>query len=164
MSLSIHPLVQAHIRHHLESAYPYEACGFLLGYEKNGQREVLRAVEADNKSTDNQRRRFVIDGVEYMRVEKQALKEGFTLLGIYHSHPDHPAIPSEHDLEYAQSFFSYLILSIHNGKSVDTRSYQLQDGIFSEEIILNNVKTEIEDQLPIATQSSILMPRHDGAV
>jgi proteasome lid subunit RPN8/RPN11 len=80
-----------------------------------------------------------------MKIEKQALKEGLSLLGIYHSHPDHPAIPSIHDLEFAQPYFSYFIHSINAGKLTDTRSYRLQNGKFVEE---NLSVTENRNSVP----------------
>ncbi|MFZ1675931.1 MAG: M67 family metallopeptidase [Saprospiraceae bacterium] len=123
------------IQSQLESSYPHEACGFILGHEHKGKRRITKSIEVENKSVENQRRRFIIDPLDYMKVERQALKEGLILLGIYHSHPDHPAIPSIHDLEFAQPFFSYLIHSINSGKLTDTRSYRLQNGKFVEEII-----------------------------
>lgn len=133
MNTSIEQEALLAIRLHLESAYPFEACGFLLGTEKNRNRIISRTIEVENKSNENQRRRFIMDPLDYLRTEKLALKEGLALLGIYHSHPDHPAIPSIHDLEFAQPFFSYFILSISSGKLADTRSYRLFDGKFIEE-------------------------------
>ena len=112
MNTSIDQGSMGTIQSHLEASYPFEACGFLIGFERDNKRLITRSIEVDNKSTQNQRRRFVIDPLDYLRTEKLALKEGLTLLGIYHSHPDHPAIPSVHDLEYAQPFFSYFIFSI----------------------------------------------------
>ncbi len=124
-------LIQIH--KHLESAYPYEACGFLLGSDKGRKRYITEIIEVENISTENQKRRFVIDPREYLKAERYASKEGLHLLGIYHSHPDHPAIPSVHDLEFAQPYFSYFITSIAKGNYADTRSYRLYNKEFIEE-------------------------------
>lgn len=121
------------IKNHLETAYPNEACGFLLGNADAEGRTISHLVEAENQSTENQRRRFVIAPLDYMKAERYATKEGLTLLGIYHSHPDHPAIPSVHDLEFAQPWFSYFIHSITSGEMTDTRSYRLLENDFVEE-------------------------------
>ena len=121
------------IQSHLESAYPHEACGFILGYQNQESRTIIKALAVDNSSTENQRRRFIIHPLDYLKAEKQALREDLILLGIYHSHPDHPAVPSIHDLEFAQPFFSYLIHSINSGLLTETRSYRLQNGKFVEE-------------------------------
>lgn len=134
MSTSIHHHTLRQIQKHLESAYPHEACGFLLGTQTIGHRHITSHYEVENRSTENLRRRFVIDPLDYMRAEKWVLQSDKQLLGIYHSHPDHPAIPSVHDLEYAQPFFSYFIHSIQGGHMTVTRSFRLLDGKLAEEI------------------------------
>ena len=133
MSTAINQDILKKIQYHLESSYPNEACGFLLGSEVNRKRMITHSIDVENKSTENLRRRFVIDPLDYLKAERHATKEGLTLLGIYHSHPDHPAIPSVHDLEFAQPFFSYFILSIHQGELAGSKSYRLFDGKFIEE-------------------------------
>ena len=133
MSTSIDKDILSGIEAHLESAYPNEACGFLLGTQVQKKRDITHLIKVGNQSSENQRRRFVIDPLDYLKAERFATKEGLTLLGIYHSHPDHPAIPSVHDLEFAQPFFSYFIHAISEGKMIDTRSYRLLDGKFIEE-------------------------------
>lgn len=143
MSLRIDKDILNQIRLHLESAYPHEACGFLLGTDNNEIRHITMAVEVENRSEENQRRRFVIDPLDYLKVEKRAAKEGLALAGIYHSHPDHPAIPSMHDLEYAQPYFSYFIHSITTGKMTVTRSYRLQEGKFIEELFSSHPSPDV---------------------
>jgi len=140
MSTSIESSILQKIETHLESAYPNEACGFLLGSHIQRQRSITHLIEVENQSTENQRRRFVIDPLDYLKAERFAAREGLALLGIYHSHPDHPAIPSVHDLEFAQPYFSYFIHAIAEGKMADSKSYRLLDGKFIEE------KFAIEDK------------------
>ena len=130
---SIETGILSSIQTHLESAYPNEACGFLLGTVSQGKRTITHLIEAENQSTENQRRRFVIDPLDYLKVERSASRDGLALIGIYHSHPDHPAIPSIHDLEFAQPYFSYFIHAITSGKLTDTRSYRLLNDQFFEE-------------------------------
>jgi len=134
MSTTIDASTLKKIQLHLEAMYPHEACGFLLGMQSPGKREINLHIEAENISTENQRRRFVIHPLEYLRAEKVAASNGLDLLGIYHSHPDHPAIPSIHDVEYAQPFFSYFIHAILGGKMTDTRSYRLLNHRLEEEV------------------------------
>src|SRR4030095_17017959 len=133
MNISIEQGILKSIQIHLESAYPFEACGFLLGLQEKDHRIITRSIQVENILTDNQRRRFIIDPLDYLRTEKLALREGLILFGIYHSHPDHPAVPSIHDLEFAQPFFSYFIHSVYSGRLTDTHSYRLLDGKFIEE-------------------------------
>jgi proteasome lid subunit RPN8/RPN11 len=94
---------------------------------------VIDVWPVDNISAENRKRRFIVDPVAYLQAEKRAIREEVTLLGIFHSHPDHPAIPSEHDLAAAHPFFSYTIVSVSDGAVADTKSYQLLDGSFVEE-------------------------------
>lgn len=144
MSTSIQRDILTKIETQLEAAYPNEACGFLLGSQIRKKRNITHLIEVENRSTENQQRRFVIDPLDYMKAERFAAKEGLTLLGIYHSHPDHPAIPSVHDLEYAQQFFSYFIHRIAAGKMTDSRSYRLLDGKFIEEkFTISELKKQI---------------------
>jgi proteasome lid subunit RPN8/RPN11 len=122
--------------------YPEEACGFLLGHESGDLRTITDAWPATNVSAENRKRRFVVDPIDYLRAEKKASAEELSLLGIYHSHPDHPAIPSEHDLVAAHPYFSYTIISVLNGDIADTRSYQLKEGAFEEEQIQTQALTQ----------------------
>ncbi len=123
----------------LESSYPYEGCGFLFGTDPE-IRKITVALPVKNTKTENQRRRFEISPLDYMKAERYALQNNMNLLGIFHSHPDHPAKPSEHDLKQAVPFFSYIIVSVENGKSVHVTSWRLNDsGVFENEIVKNNL-------------------------
>src|SRR5690554_5085356 len=80
------------------NAYPDECCGFMFGSEGNaGNRTVSCAVPVHNASVENRGRRFRISPRDYLNAEQYALDNDLMLLGVYHSHPDHPAAPSEHD-------------------------------------------------------------------
>jgi len=110
--------------------------GFFYGIEGE-DRQVLVAREVKNVKEGDQRRRFEVDPYDYLNAEKFAEKNGLTLLGIYHSHPNHPAIPSEHDLKQAVPYFSYIIISVMDGKTANVSSWQLniQSNQFEEEKI-----------------------------
>ncbi len=114
--------------------FPNECCGFLYG--KDGEiRSIDLAIPVINDKEGDQRRRFEISPLDYMKAEKYALENDLDLLGIYHSHPNHPAIASEHDLAKAMPFFSYVIISIRNGEAHEIQSWRLKDSerIFEEE-------------------------------
>lgn len=115
--------------------YPNECCGFLYGREVQGQRIVQYAIPVENKKVGDQRRRFEITPLQYLKAEQYALENELQLLGIYHSHPDHPAIASEHDLAKALPYFSYVIVSVISGMIADLKSWRLRDDerIFDEE-------------------------------
>ena len=119
-----------------ESTHPDECCGFMFGHETDGIRFVTDARPVVNVKEGDRRRRFIISPKDYMLAEKFAEDHGLLLLGIYHSHPEHPAIPSEHDRLSAQPYFSYAIISVINKKFAGIRSWLLNDdSIFEEELI-----------------------------
>lgn len=124
------------MQEHAEATYPNECVGFFYGKEDDNIRYIEQAIEVPNSKEGDQRRRFEVHPRDYMKAERHALENDTTLLGVYHSHPEHPAIPSEHDLKVAQPFFSYIIVSVKGGKSVEVRSWQLNEAnAFAEEDI-----------------------------
>lgn len=108
-------------------AFPNECCGFLYGNEENEERFVTLAVPVENSKEGDQKRRFEISPFEYMKAEQYALSNNLTLLGVYHSHPNHPAIASVHDHAKAMPYFSYVIVSVMDGKIDDIKSWRLTD-------------------------------------
>src|SRR5690348_16260328 len=91
-------------------AFPDECCGFLFGTEdQNGNRTITEILVVDNAKEGDKKRRFEIAPRDYMDAEQFAEENNLLLLGVYHSHPNHPAIPSEHDRVAAQPYFSYVI-------------------------------------------------------
>jgi len=121
------------------STFPDECCGFMFGREEtDGTRLILDVLVVDNSKEGDKRRRFAISPQDYMTAEQHALDHDWTLLGVYHSHPNHPAIPSEHDRVAAQPFFSYLIISVLNNELITLRSWLLNDDRqFEEEKIID---------------------------
>ncbi len=111
---------------HAETGYPNEICGFFYGLEGD-VRQVRFAQEVDNAKEGDQSRRFQIDPLDYQKAEKYAIDHDLDLLGVYHSHPDHPAKPSEHDRKVAMPWFSYIIISVQDGKAENARSWRLND-------------------------------------
>jgi proteasome lid subunit RPN8/RPN11 len=136
----VQPIPLAEIKEHSLSIFPDECCGFLFGFEQSDGTRIISKIEKVNNSKDgDKRRRFEITGRDYMLAEKFALENDFLLLGIYHSHPNHPAIPSEHDRVAAQPYFSYLIVSVMQGHIDHIRSWQLNDASQFEEEIFSPV-------------------------
>ena len=121
------------------STFPDECCGFMFGREEtDGTRLILDVLVVDNSKEGDKRRRFAISPQDYMTAEQHALDHDWILLGVYHSHPNHPAVPSEHDRVAAQPFFSYLIISVLNNEVITLRSWLLNDdGQFEEEKIID---------------------------
>ncbi len=109
-------------------AFPDECCGFVFGHEdSNGRRIITEARVVMNAKEGDKRRRFEIAPQDYLDAEKYAEEKQIELLGVYHSHPNHPAVPSEHDRAAAQPFFSYLIISVNDKIPGPIRSWRLND-------------------------------------
>jgi proteasome lid subunit RPN8/RPN11 len=116
------------MRREAERAYPNECCGAFIGREEGRERRVerLRAL-ANSFEVGETYHRFSLDPLELAQVEKEAGGEGMLVLGFYHSHPDHPARPSEYDRQHAWPFYSYVIVAVAAGRSTDITSWQLDE-------------------------------------
>ena len=123
MALRLEAGVAAAIRQHGAQTYPDECCGALIGREG----VVTRAWALPNTTDEGPRRRFLVRPDDYRQAEKQAREAGGDLLGFYHSHPDHPARPSQYDLDHAWPFFSYIIVSVRGGAPEDMTSWRLRE-------------------------------------
>ncbi|MFN3598353.1 MAG: Mov34/MPN/PAD-1 family protein [Aquificaceae bacterium] len=119
-----------------ERDYPYETCGLLLGKGDSSLRTVFGAFETPNANPDRKHDRYEIAPEGYLKAEKKAREFGLEIVGVYHSHPDHPDRPSQFDQERAFEGWSYIILSVSKGKVVSYRSWELAEGKFVEEEIL----------------------------
>jgi proteasome lid subunit RPN8/RPN11 len=113
-------------------AYPNECCGIMIGRDVSDgacTRRIVERLEAMQNVWDaqEQRRRFAIDPLALMKAEKSAAAEGNVVLGFYHSHPDHPARPSEYDREHAWPFYSYVIVAIAKRQPGEMTSWQLNE-------------------------------------
>ncbi len=118
--------VQA-IEAHARETFPEECCGFLLG-PPTEPRKVVSLRRATNLVESNRERRYVIDPREQLALSKELQGTGQDILGYYHSHPNHPAEPSEFDRSHAWPWWSYLILSIVNRKPAELRAWILDEG------------------------------------
>lgn len=140
MKIILDQQTSENIREHAEADYPNECCGFLFG-DNTRERAVTQVIKVSNAKEGDQRRRFEISPEDYRKAESYAEEHGLDLLGVYHSHPDHPAEPSEQDRRVALPFFSYIIVSVPAGEAADIRSWQLNDERQFEEETL--VTTEL---------------------
>jgi len=115
------------IHDHAREAYPEECSGVIVGVRAKGVKIVVDVWRAENVHHEERSRRFLIDPLVYMKLEEQADERDMELLGIYHSHPDHPAEPSEYDRDHAWPGWSYIIASVSSDQVEDMRSLVLQD-------------------------------------
>lgn len=115
------------IRTEGEKTYPNECCGALLGnFDKNGDAQVAALLPIVNaREAQEQYHRFVITADDYLLAERTARAQGVDVVGFYHSHPDHPAIPSDYDREHALPFYAYIIVAVAQGQSGDLTSWRL---------------------------------------
>ena len=131
----------SNIQSHGVLDYPHECCGALLGSldAKTGEKKVALTVPIENQWKDDgdetKTRRFAVTSDDYRQAEKKAADAGVSLLGFYHSHPDHPPKPSETDLKYAWPVFSYIIFSVQKAGAKELYSYtlNLDSGVFESE-------------------------------
>lgn len=123
---------------HVEKAYPEEGAGFLIGEEG----EVKEIVALSNSREEEARHnRFLFTPEDYLNAELTAEGLGLSLIGVFHSHPDCPNVPSDYDREWAQPFFSYIITRVDQGKAVNSRSWRLledRSNYEEEEIKITN--------------------------
>jgi proteasome lid subunit RPN8/RPN11 len=127
MKLHLTPEVEASIRAHAREEYPHECCGALLGTEDGDTRIITQVIRLANERTDLRERRFYVSPQQVLMAERQARAAGLLLLGFYHSHPDHLAVPSEYDREHALPYYSYPIVSVVQGEPTDLRSWRLKE-------------------------------------
>jgi proteasome lid subunit RPN8/RPN11 len=125
--LQLAPHLEKEIRGHGAKDYPHECCGAMLGTDGVAGREVRALFPLINRRDDSPRNRFSITPEDFRAAERAAAERGFDLLGWYHSHPDHPARPSEFDREHAWPWYSYVIVSVEGGTPKDLTSWRLED-------------------------------------
>ncbi len=138
------------IRAHGVETYPHECCGALLGRDSNAvldgdrvadalqpTRKILQIFPLVNRRDDSPRNRFSVTAEDVLAAEKAAREQRLEVVGWYHSHPDHPARPSEYDRDHAWPWYSYIIVSVQNGAPQNMTSWRLNDdrsGFSPEEI------------------------------
>ncbi len=131
---------QSAIATHGEHDYPYECCGLLLGnFASDGAKVCAELFPISNaREEEAKRSRFLIRPEELLRGEQLAAAKGLDIIGFYHSHPDHPAVPSTYDLEHAWPVYSYIVVAIKSGRAEALRSWEMQTDRtrFAEEEIL----------------------------
>lgn len=128
------------IRAHGAETYPHECCGALLGRDSSSVvssdraedaplpgREILGLFPLINRRDDSPRNRFSVTPEDVLAAERAAHQQGLEVVGWYHSHPDHPAKPSQYDRDHAWPWYSYIIVSVQSGAPQDMTSWRLND-------------------------------------
>ena len=138
MSLEITSSLLEHIHRFGENAYPDEGAGLLLGSAEGMNKQVKAILPLSNSREDSARHnRYLLTAEDYMHGEEEAIRLGLDVLGVFHSHPDHPNRPSDFDQEWAMPWFSYVITSVQAGEAAGSRSWTLSEDrhVFTEEPI-----------------------------
>ena len=115
--------VATHIQNHGRETYPNECCGALIGIDNF----VGKCLSLPNTTEEGPRRRFLVNPHDYRAAERHATESGYTLIGFYHSHPDHPARPSQYDLAHAWPEFTYVIIAVEKGEPGAMTSWRLRE-------------------------------------
>lgn len=119
-----------------QASYPHESCGLLIGERGHGDIMVKRVTQAKNLNLERARDRYLLDPQDFLEADNAARAHGMEVLGVWHSHPDHPAEPSETDRAAAWPGWSYVILAVTCNGVQDMRAWRLNENhAFVEEVI-----------------------------
>jgi proteasome lid subunit RPN8/RPN11 len=142
--LEILPELLVKIQNHAEKAYPEEGAGFLLGVDGDVRRVLSLLPLTNARETEARHNRYILTPQDYLAGEEEADRLKLILLGVFHSHPDHPNQPSEYDRDWAQPFFSYVITNVQDGRAVASRSWRLLEdrSNFVEETVRIGISKE----------------------
>lgn len=126
MTLRVPGPLADEIRRQGVAAYPAECCGALIGRVDGTDKEVVRLAPAVNRRTDDPHR-YLIAPDDLRRLERDVRAEKLEIVGYYHSHPDHPAVPSRFDADHAWPWYSYVIVRVDHGRGAELASWTLDD-------------------------------------
>ena len=127
MSLTITSELLERIREHGRRAYPHECCGLLLGKADHSRKSAVKLRPVANAREDSPQNRYLISAGDWLAVDRETREEGLDIIGVYHSHPDHPSRPSEFDREHAFPWYSYIIVSVAGGEAEALNSWILRE-------------------------------------
>jgi proteasome lid subunit RPN8/RPN11 len=148
VTIILTPSIMRQIYEDGERHYPEEGAGLILGTADGQARRATGLIHRANTfAPESRRRRYAIGPKEMLEAEDQAESLGVDIVGVFHSHPDHPARPSEFDLAWAMPWYSYIITSVSGGKAVESRSWRLSDdrSTFVEEQLVQ-IETEPSEE------------------
>ena len=125
--LKIRASVLREIYDHTEASYPHECCGVMVGTLAGDNRTVHTFRKCKNLNTERARDRYEMDPLDMLRAEREFENSEWDIIGIYHSHPDHPSRPSQTDTDKAFPHYSYVIVSVQKGKVASANSWVLNE-------------------------------------
>lgn len=130
------------IREHAQRDYPRECCGLMVGMRAADGWRVEFTRPARNLNTERARDRYLLDPRDFIRVDRESRGLGLDIVGVYHSHPDHPAQASETDRENAWPAFAYLIVGVRQGRAEEWRVWEYDGEVFHERPLAGIPKEE----------------------
>src|SRR5262245_19647058 len=124
---------------HTEASYPNECCGLMVGTMSGDARTVHTFRKCRNLNVERAKDRYELDPMDMLRTQREFESSAFDIVGIYHSHPDHPSRPSQTDTERAWPDYSYVIISVQKGTVASAQSWVLNEAErkFQEESLLS---------------------------
>ena len=153
---------------HAERVYPEECCGLMVGEiqhaEDESQKLLVELVPLDNEwtaeafpeelstaaSAYTKRRRYQIAPEDMLRTQQQAREQGLSIIGVYHSHPDHEAVPSECDRTLAWPEYAYVIASVRSGQTVDIQNWALDSDHQFQPEAMRISPSSARDRMPVS--------------
>ena|ERR1700761_4094573 len=108
---------------HAEQTYPNECCGAMLGRIEGDKKAVTFAMPLQNAFNGVQAERYELRPEDLLAADKAARERGLDVIGIFHSHPDCDAYFSATDLKNSCPWYSFVVLSIKNGKFDHANSF-----------------------------------------
>jgi len=133
--LRLSSALKARMQDWARAGYPSETCGILIGRCGGEEAEVEEVTAGRNLNVERARDRYELDPADLLAADEAARHRGLEIIGVWHSHPDHPAVPSETDRAQAWRGWSYVIVSVSRGGVEDLRSWRLNGSDFVEEMI-----------------------------
>lgn len=127
MKLLLQKDVYDQVVEHVKKSYPHECCGVLAGTIKGDVKHAVKAYSIKNLNQERAHDRYNMDPVGMIQVEKEVSSLGLEIVGIYHSHPDHPPRPSKTDFDYAWPVYSYIIFAVAKGAHIEACNWCLND-------------------------------------
>ena len=126
--IRIPPSVLREIYDHTEASYPNECCGVMIGTtDKDKNHSVHAFRKCKNLNQERARDRYLMDPLDYLRAWREFEKGPWDIIGVYHSHPDHPSRPSQTDTDQALQGYSYVIISVQKGTVASAQSWVLNE-------------------------------------
>jgi proteasome lid subunit RPN8/RPN11 len=136
VTLQLPGSLRASLEQWAQAGYPDETCGLLIGQRYSAGSTIKRVTQAKNLNLERTRDRYLLDPQHFLAADNAAREHGMEVLGVWHSHPDHPARPSDTDREAAWPEWSYLILAVTRNGVQEIRSWRLNGNQqFDEEVI-----------------------------